>query len=478
MTVQAQVATQTLPDLEKGGLGGHPKGLNVLFFTELWERFSYYGMRAILVLFMIAPRAEGGMGLTMDRAADIYAWYTMCVYLTSIPGGLVADRLIGPRLAIVYGGIIIALGHFTMAIRSDFAFYAGMILIVLGTGLLKPNISTMVGKLYPAHDPRRDAGFSIFYMGINLGATLSPLVCGYLAQDKSFKTMLVNWGIPAETCWHFGFAAAGVGMCLGLAHLFAQYKLLDHIGGRPKNKDSKARDQAEERKEQRKGDKEEQIVSSDNHSERGKLMAIACLFVFNSLFWMIYEQGGSSLNVFAEKLSTNQIFGWSFPSSWLQSLTPIYVIVFAPLFSILWTRLGARQPSSPAKFALGLGFLGLGVALMIPASILATHGKISPLFLIFTYMIEVLGELCLSPVGLSTVTKLAPIRFQSLIMGGWFCSSAIGNWLAGQLARSFDFSNTQAMSQIFSAMAIFTLFASGLLFAMLPPIRKWMGNVR
>jgi len=253
---------------------------------------------------------------------------------------------------------------------------------------------------------------------------------------------------------------------------------LDHIGGRPKNKDSKARDQAEERKEQRKGDKEEQIVSSDNHSERGKLMAIACLFVFNSLFWMIYEQGGSSLNVFAEKLSTNQIFGWSFPSSWLQSLTPIYVIVFAPLFSILWTRLGARQPSSPAKFALGLGFLGLGVALMIPASILATHGKVSPLFLIFTYMIEVLGELCLSPVGLSTVTKLAPIRFQSLIMGGWFCSSAIGNWLAGQLARSFDFSNTQAMSQIFSAMAIFTLFASGLLFAMLPPIRKWMGNVR
>lgn len=252
-------------------------------------------------------------------------------------------------------------------------------------------------------------------------------------------------------------------MCLGLAHLFAQYKMLDHIGGKPKRVEKTDADT---------------VIKSDNKTESGKLIAIACLFVFNSLFWMIYEQGGSSLNVFAEKLSTNELFGWSFPSSWLQSLTPIYVILFAPLFSMLWMRMGARQPSSPAKFALGLGFLGLGVALMIPASILATHGKVTPLFLIFTYMIEVLGELCLSPVGLSTVTKLAPLRFQSLIMGGWFCSSAIGNWLAGQLARGFDFGNVQAMSQIFGGMAAFTLLASGLLFALLSPIRKLMGDVK
>jgi len=218
--------------LERGGIGGHPRGLNVLFFTELWERFSYYGMRAILVLFMVAPAVQGGLGFTVARASDIYGWYTMCVYLTSIPGGFVADQILGARKAILLGGIIIALGHFTMVIPNLAGFYGGMLLIVLGTGLLKPNISTMVGRLYHANDSRRDAGFSIFYMGINMGATMSPIICGYLAQSDSFKKVLTQAGLPAESSWHFGFAAAGVGMCIGLSHLLMQWHLLDKIGGK------------------------------------------------------------------------------------------------------------------------------------------------------------------------------------------------------------------------------------------------------
>ncbi len=456
--------------LETGGLGGHPRGLNVLFFTELWERFSYYGMRAVLMPFMVAPAVLGGLGYTDAHASDIYGWYTMSVYLASIPGGLIADRLIGARKAILVGGIVIALGHFTMAMPNLVGFFSGLALIVLGTGLLKPNISTMVGRLYHANDVRRDAGFSIFYMGINLGATLSPLVCGHLAQSDHFKQVLAQYGLSKELCWHFGFAAAGVGMCLGLAHLLWHWHLLDKIGGKfkcevpPPVEDGVA-----------KSDISKPMFTSE---EWKKLGALLCLFVFNALFWSIYEQGGSSLNLFADRLTDNTLFGFAFPSSWLQSFQPAYVIVLAPIFSWLWIKLGDKQPSSPAKFAIGLLFLGIGIAVMVPAAILTAQGKVSPMFLISVYFIETIGELCLSPVGLSTVTKLAPARLASLTMGGWFVSIAIGNKMAGFLSGYFKSESSDAMAFLYGAMAIAAIGAAGFLATLTPFIKKLMGSVK
>lgn len=457
-------ANHQLEDVDStSGIGGHPRGLNVLFFTELWERFSYYGMRAILMLFMVAPAVQGGLGFDTDKAAHIYGYYTMCVYLTSIPGGLIADRLLGPRKAILLGGIIIALGHFTMAFPQQLTFFAGMILIVLGTGLLKPNISTMVGRLYHAGDQRRDAGFSIFYMGINMGATLAPLVCGFLAQSEQFKSFLISMNIPSHSSWHFGFAAAGVGMCIGLAHLLHQYKLLDKIGERIQT-ETKAATQ----------DTSGPGLSGD---EWKKLGALLILFLFNTLFWSIYEQGGSSLNLFADKLTDNRIFGHAYPSSWFQSLQSLYVIILAPVFSYIWLKLADKQPSSPGKFALGLMFLSIGIGTMVPAAILTSHGKVGPIFLVIVYFIETLGELCLSPVGLSTVTKLAPARFASLTMGGWFVSTSLGNYLAGHFSSFFK-ESAETMVPLFGSMALAAAAAAGLLALLTPHIKKLMGSVR
>lgn len=467
-----------------GGMLGHPKGLNVLFFTELWERFSYYGMRAILILFMTATVVQGGLGLPTEQAALIYGTYTGSVYLASIPGGLIADRWLGPRKAILIGGIIIALGHFTMALPMVFAFYAGLVLIVCGTGFLKPNISTMVGKLYAPGDNRRDSGFSLFYMGINIGAMLSPLVCGYLAQDPGFKVILKGWGIAPETCWHFGFVCAGVGMCIGLAHLLWHYKLLEHVG-MPSKKSTDQAVSSNGDKSSAADDKAEGIEEEADRSFHGglttdewkKLGAIAALFFFNVLFWSIFEQGGSSLNLFADKFTNCSLFGFDFPSSWFQSLQPVYVIALAPVFSYIWLKLGDKQPTSPAKFAFGLFFLAIGIAIMIPASILVAQGKVSPLFLIFVYLVETMGELCLSPIGLSTVTKLAPTKFQSLTMGAWFVSPSIGNFVAGLLSKDFKEDASQ-LTMLFGKMAVATLIAAVILTLLVPRIKKLMGNVK
>lgn len=317
----------------QGLIPGHPPGLSVLFFTELWERFSYYGMRAILVLYMTASLANGGLGFSVEKSSEIYGNYTASVYLVSIFGGLLADHFLGPRRAILIGGIIIALGHFTMAFPSTYAFFTGLVLIVMGTGFLKPNISTMVGKLYPPGDPRRDSGFSIFYMGINIGATLAPFACGYLAQSDHFKGVLKSFGLSPELSWHFGFAAAGVGMCLGLFHLLIQYKILDAVGERSGKAEESSQEPAAKIK-----------LTVD---EWKKLGAIACLFVFNVLFWSIFEQGGSSLNLFAERLTNNTFLGFKFEASYLQSLQAADVIILAPIFSYIWIKLGTKAPSSP-----------------------------------------------------------------------------------------------------------------------------------
>ncbi|MBX9940664.1 MAG: peptide MFS transporter [Candidatus Obscuribacterales bacterium] len=455
---------------KSGLIPGHPAGLPVLFFTELWERFSYYGMRAILVLYMTETAARGGLGMDVKNSSDIFGNYTASVYLASIVGGLIADRFLGARLAVLVGGVIIALGHFTMAIPSLISFYAGLALIILGTGFLKPNISTMVGKLYKPDDNRRDAGFSIFYMGINIGAMLSPLACGYLAQSEHFKQVLKSLGLAPEMSWHFGFAAAGVGMCIGLAHLIFQYKLLDGIGEKLSARQIETSTVTEN---QEQGGSKWQLTESEWH----KVGAIACLFVFNLLFWSIFEQGGSSLNLFAERLTEKNILGFRVEASYLQAVQALDVIILAPLFSLLWVKLGRRQPSSPAKFALGLMFLGLGIAIMVPAAMLSSHGLVSPYFLIGVYFVETLGEMCLSPVGLSTVSKLAPRAFQSMTMGAWFISTALGNKLAGVFSGYFK-EDPQSLIYLFGGMAVAALAASAVLFLLTPTIKKLMGEIK
>src|SRR5690242_5480734 len=333
----AQTELELDPRLRDRAFIGHPKGLGPLFFTELWERFSYYGMRAILVLYMVAPPAQGGLGFDVKRAASIYGWYTMSVYITALPGGLAADYLLGARLAVFLGGLVIAAGHFSMVFQSMTSFYLGMVLIAVGTGLLKPNISAMVGGLYGDNDPRRDSGFSLFYMGINVGAVLAPIVCGYLAQSKSFKETLVNNGFDPNTSWHWGFGAAGVGMILGLIVFVLFGSWLKHVGTRIKKPSvEKASDAAASAP----------LTSSDWK----RIAAIVIFFLFTILFWGAYEQKGASLNLFAKELVRTEAFGVAFPSSYLQSCTPLFVILLSPVFSALWVLLKDRQPSSPVKF--------------------------------------------------------------------------------------------------------------------------------
>jgi len=454
--------TKSLSDTS--GIGGHPRGLPTLFFTELWERFSYYGMRAILVLYMVAPAAQGGLGFDTKHAASIYGTYTMSVYLTALPGGFIADRWLGARLAVLVGGIVIACGHFSMVVNSMTSFYLGMVLIAIGTGLLKPNISAMVGGLYSENDPRRDSGFSIFYMGINIGAVLAPLVCGFLAQHEGFKVFIASLGFDAATSWHWGFGAAGIGMTLGVIIYLLNGKQLAKVGRRSSAQkvDDSARAEAKR-----------SLTSGDWK----RIAAIFTFFLFTILFWGAYEQKGASLNLFAKELVRTEVFGFRFPSSWLQSCTPLFVIILAPLFSMLWVRMGQRQPSSPVKFTLGLLFIGLAYALLVPGSALTAYGKISPLWLVGLYFLEVVGEMCLSPVGLSTVTKLAPAKLVGIMMGVWFLASSFGSKLAGYLS-GFFVPDSGTLMKLYGGVAAGLLVSAALLALLTPQVKRLMGEVK
>ncbi|MGH9202820.1 MAG: peptide MFS transporter, partial [Vicinamibacterales bacterium] len=332
--------------MSERGFFGHPSGLSTLFFTELWERFSYYGMRAFLILYMTAPVASGGLGFADVDAASIYGTYTGSVWGAAIAGGIVADRFLGQYRSVLVGGIIIALGHFTLAFRALPFFYSGLALIVIGTGLLKPNVSTMVGSLYESNDSRRDAAFSIFYMGINLGAVLGPLIAGYLAERVS---------------WHLGFAAAGVGMTLGLIqYVLGKNRLqpaLDRLEVTPKA--AGVTPKATVAATATPPDSATLRVLGFTAAEWKRIGAIVIFFIFAILFWGGYDQAGSTLNLFANRNTRLEILGLSFPASWFQSVPPIFVILLAPVFAWLWVRLGPREPSVPAKFALGLFFMGL-----------------------------------------------------------------------------------------------------------------------
>jgi POT family proton-dependent oligopeptide transporter len=444
------VPSTILPDT--AGWAGHPRGLSTLFFTEMWERFSYYGMRAFLILYLVAPATSGGLGFNAADAASVYGTYTGSAWGAAILGGLVADRLLGQFNAVLVGGVIIALGHFTLAFKALPAFYTGLALVALGTGLLKPNVSTLVGSLYEQGDRRRDPGFSIFYMGINSGGLLGPIVAGYLAQRVD---------------WHAGFACAGIGMACGLAQYWLTRERL-----RP-GLERLARDKAARR----------QTATSTAASSAGftsaewsRIVAIVIFFVFASLFWGAYEQAGSTLNLFADQYSTLTILNYTFPSSWLQSVQPVCVVLFAPIFAWLWRRLGKYEPSSPTKFAYGLLFVSLAFLLLVPAGAFAQAGsKVSPWWLIVAYAITEVGELCLSPVGLSVVTKLSPARVVGLMMGVFFLSNAAGNKIAGWAA---GFLGAMPIATLFGTVAAITLASSIVLFLMVPWIKKLMGGVQ
>jgi len=438
------------PGRDTSGWFGHPRGLSTLFFTEMWERFSFYGLKALLILFMTAAAAQGGLGFTAQRAGDIIGWYGFGVYASAIVGGWLADRVFGQYRSVLIGGIIIALGHFSMAFPTIATFYLGLALIMAGTGLLKPNASTMVGALYDDDDGRRDAGFSIFYVGINVGAFVAPLVVGTLGQ---------------EVDWHLGFACAGVGMVIGL---------IQYVAGKPRLTPALTR-----------------LGQTDTHAapmtepwwrftrdEWGQVAAIAVLFVFSSIFWGAFEQASSSLNLFADRLTKNRLFGFDFPSTWYQSLNSMFMIMgLAPLIGWIWVRLGPKQPSSPVKFALGLIFVGLGFALIVPAAKAAQQQSVlvSPWWLIGLYFLHTIGELCLSPVGLSIVTKLAPARIVGAMMGLWFLSIAVGNKLAGMAGGLFE---TLPLPKLFGAVAAVAFAAALVLLAITPWLRRLMGAVR
>ncbi len=494
-------AVPTVP-FDNGGLGGHPRGLTTLFFAEMWERFSYYGMRALLMLFMVKTAAEGGLGFDTKHAAGIYGTYTMSVYLLSILGGFIADNFIGSRRAVLVGGIVIACGHFTMAFNSISLFYAGLVLVAVGTGLLKPNISTMVGSLYSPTDERRDAGFSIFYMGINIGAFLAPLITGHLAQSDSWKAQLVAWGLDPRQSWHWGFAAAGVGMTLGLVVYVVQRQRLAHVGQAPVLAPGESRPWGRLAlvavaslaliAAMKASDTYPAIVYGlfalqiaailffafrpDQDSKR--IAAILVFFFAAEIFWAIFEQTGSTISLFADRLTQNEILGWSFPSSYWQSVNSIWVILLAPVFAWMWIKMGPKQPSSPMKFTLGLLFVALSFVLMVPAAKLTADGKIGPMWLVGLFFLQTVGEMLLSPVGLSTMTKLAPARLVGLVMGIWFLAAALGNKLAGVLAGEFKSENPAELAAFFSKQAIGVGIATLILFALVPWVKKLMCGVR
>ena len=480
---------------------GHPRGLSTLFFTEMWERFSYYGMRALLILFMTAPLAQGGLGFDTAVAGAVYGLYTSMVYLTTLPGGWLADRLIGQRNAVFYGGVLIASGHFCMAFPTLATFYLGLVLIVIGTGLLKGNVSVIVGQLYGPTDIRRDAGFSIFYMGINLGAFIAPLICGYLGQQ-------INW--------HYGFAAAGFGMVIGLIQYSLGAKYLGEAGLRPAGVGS--RDDFERVKRRTivgalilvgalvafgaaaytgaLAVSPVQIADAAGYMlliatvaffawlylggdwspvERKRLYVIGIFFLAAALFWSLFEQAGSTLNLFADRDTRTVFLGFSYPSSWFQSVNSFFVWTLAPVFAWIWLRLGTRQPSTPVKFALGLILVGAGYAVLIAGARLAQGGaQVSPMWLIVVYLLHTAGELCLSPVGLSAMTKLAPARIAGLMMGVWFLATSVGNFIAGRLAGFYE---AMPLPTLFTNIALFGIVAGVLLLAFSPGIRKHMGGI-
>ncbi|GAB3694257.1 peptide MFS transporter [Spirosoma flavus] len=500
-------ATLEKPIRNTPTLFGHPIGLFVLFLTEMWERFSYYGMRAILLLFLI-DNVKGGMGLTEGDGAAIYGIYTASVYLLSLPGGWVADNLLGQRKSIVIGGIIIMLGHIILAFPAGPGiFYAGLCTVAIGTGMLKPNISTIVGELYPEGGARKDSAFSIFYMGINTGSLLGISVVGYLGQKVG---------------WHYGFGAAAIAMALGLITFQTLGKrYLGNLGNYT------AKQIATETEASPTSNRPIllfvvalvilmavlqftgvldlttaqglakgmgtiisavalgyfaflMIAGGLDTVEKKRVTVLFVFFLASAAYWAGNEQQGSSLQIFADRYTNLVFFGWEIPSSWFQNLNPAFILIFSPVLAALWLFLDNRKISFPvpAKFAVSLLLLGVAYVVMVFAAKVALTGvRTSSLYLTATYLFFTLAELFLSPVGLSAFSKLSPKRYSSQLMGLWFIGSSLGNLIAGLFAGGFEEENVQQMPELFQSVAYFGLGFGLLMLFFVKPLKRWMGGI-
>lgn len=462
---------------------GHPKGLLTLSATEMWERMSYYGMRGLLVLFMTAAIAEGGLAITTATAVAIYGLYSAAVYFMGLPGGWIADRLIGSQKAIWYGGIVIMCGHIVLAIPNHKTFFVGLLLVILGTGLLKPNISAIVGQLYDgdSKDDRRDSGYAIYYMGINIGSLIGYTVCGLLAKEMG---------------WHWGFGAAAVGMAFGLLHFWFNSKTLRGVGAAPASPLSPS------------GQRTSWMIiwatlllmavvaalfltgsltvdpialakytavafsilffayyfwiyftGNLNDVEKKGMWALLLVCIASTCFWSGFEQAGSSLNLFGRDFTDRSIFGWEFPTPWLQNVNPFMIIILTPLFAYFWIKLGQRlvTPAYGVKCAVGLIIMGLGFVVMYFAAIAAAQGKVAIFWLVLTYFLHTVGELWLSPIALSAISKLSPRRFLGQLMGLFIFTYSMGSIIASLFAGKYDSENVGELPSLFMQIAVFAI---------------------
>ena len=477
----------------------HPIGLKTLFFTEMWERMSYYGMRGILVLFMTASISNGGLDFSNASASAIYGIYAAAVYLATLPGGWIGDNILGQQKTILYGGIVIMFGHLLLAIPNMNFFYLGLIFVVIGTGLLKPNISAIVGGLYENNPSMREAGFTIFYMSINLGSILGFFICGYLGENIG---------------WHYGFGAAGIGMFLGILQYKLTVKSLGKIGLEPTSLIS-----AETKNIYKKVTffisfitlvlilsgllgywKMDPVPLANiltiiiasislayflyiyflgklSQEEKRKIIMIFTLFIGAALFWSGFDQGGSSFNIFAKEYTDRIIFGWEYPASWLQILNPLFVVILAPFMSYLWIFLGKRMldPSLPFKFGLGLIFMAIGfIVIAIGAQVALSQGLAGAKWLLLTYLFHTIGELILSPIGLAAISSLSPKRFIGQMMGVWFLASSLGAILAGLISGQATNEGLSSMPNLFNQIAIISSCFGLLLILIARPLQNWV----
>ena len=478
---------------ESNSFRQQPPGLATLFFTEMWERFTYYGMRSVLILFLVGTIASGGLGFDDQTASSIYGLYICATYLFSLLGGWVADRLIGPQRAVIAGSAFILLGNALLTLGVETVFFVGLLVIVLGVGLLKPNISSMVALIYPEGGSRRDAGFSIFYMGISVGAVLGSFLVPLAVR---------RYG------WSVGFSLAALGMILGLSCFLLTRRWLPRVEtpsavglrpwlpvivilvalastvvlaatGRIRIDAAALSAAASWLLALLAGGYFVYMLAFAGLSgtERRRVWVMIVLFVSYALFYAGFEQGGASMNLFAERYTDRHLLGKTFPAGILQGATALYTILLAPVFAAVWIALGRRgkDPSPPRKFAIGLGLLSLGLLVMVFASQRVVAGHIvSPLWLLFSYLLEECGDLCLSPVGLSSMTKLAPARYTGRVLGLWFLALALGDNLAGQLSRQYDATHLESLPALFLKILWWTLAAAILLYSLAPRLARLM----
>jgi POT family proton-dependent oligopeptide transporter len=509
-------------DMDKAFFG-HPAGLSTLFFTEMWERLSYYGARTFLAIYMVTPVALGGRGMSDGATGLVMALYMSSVYLLSLPGGWIADRFMGQRKAVTIGGVGIALGNAMLALPMDSLFLPGLAVIALGTGFLKPNISTLVGQLYKPDDVRRNAGYTIYYMGINIGAGAAPLVGMFIAQSPSFRDMLASHGIDPNMCWKMGFAVPAVGMVFGLVQYFFGYKKLGEAGMHPtvpSDKVKASRDVTvlktigaslvvmigggiiiDQFVYKLSGELLGNIFSvglliaavavfvgffktARDHGERTRAAAMIPLFIGAIAFFALFEQASTTMSLYAERIVDRNLLGFYVPASFYQFWNAIFIVILATPFAAMWLKLGkaGKEPSSVNKFAIGMIFAALSFCVMLPTLAKAETAQcmskagcniVSPYFLVVFYFVSTLSELFISPVGLASMNGLAPKRLAGMVMGTWFLATAIGNYIAG---RAASISEGHGYGYLFKLLIISALIISAGLFIVAPRIKRMLAG--